>query len=74
MLPLYISSEKYSASSSVINRTNTTSLGQYADIPVGNYTGVPNIDISLFDVKSGKIELPIRKFSWFRLGIKCKEE
>jgi YD repeat-containing protein len=50
-----------------------SSLAQYADVPVSNYTGVPNISIPLIDVKSGKIELPIT-VNYHASGIKVAEE
>ncbi|WP_035658982.1 RHS repeat domain-containing protein, partial [Flavobacterium seoulense] len=52
---------------------NAASLAHYADIPVSNYTGVPNISIPLFNVKSGKIELPI-SLSYHASGIKVAQE
>lgn len=52
---------------------NASSLAQYADVPVSNYTGVPNISIPLISVKSGKIEVPISA-SYHGSGIKVAEE
>lgn len=52
---------------------NAAALAQYADVPVSNYTGVPNISIPLFNVKSGKIELPIN-LSYHASGIKVAQE
>lgn len=49
------------------------SLGQYGDIPVSNYTGVPSISIPLYAVRSGKIELPI-SLSYHASGIKVAQE
>ncbi len=50
-----------------------TSLGKYGDIPVSNYTGIPNINIPLYTLKSGEIELPI-SLSYYGSGIKVGEE
>ena len=52
---------------------NAAALAQYADVPVSNYTGVPNISIPLFNVKSGKVELPIN-LSYHASGIKVAQE
>jgi len=52
---------------------NASSLAQYADVPVSNYTGVPNISIPLISVKSGKIEVPISA-NYHASGIKVAEE
>lgn len=38
---------------------NTASLGVYGDIPVGYFTGVPNISIPIYTLESGSIKLPI---------------
>jgi hypothetical protein len=34
-------------------------LGQYGDIPVSNYRGIPNINIPLFSIEEGAISLPV---------------
>ena len=52
---------------------NAAALGQYGDIPVSNYTGVPNISIPLYTVKSGDIEVPI-SISYHASGIKVAQE
>lgn len=52
---------------------NAASLGQYADVPVSNYTGVPNIMVPLFEIKSGEIKLPIT-ISYHASGIKVAQE
>ncbi|MCD0464985.1 RHS repeat domain-containing protein [Flavobacterium sp. ENC] len=52
---------------------NASSLAQYADVPVSNYTGIPNISIPLIEVKSGKIELPVT-LNYHASGIKVAEE
>lgn len=52
---------------------NAGSLGQYVDVPVSNYTGVPNISIPLYNIKSGKIDLPIT-LSYHASGIKVAQE
>lgn len=52
---------------------NAASLGQYADVPVSNYTGVPSISVPLYTVKSGEIELPIT-LNYHASGIKVAQE
>ncbi|GAA3596724.1 RHS repeat domain-containing protein [Flavivirga amylovorans] len=52
---------------------NAASLAQYGEIPVSNYTGVPNISIPLYNIKSGDIELPI-SLSYHASGIKVGQE
>lgn len=51
---------------------NAASLGKYADFPVGYYTGVPNINIPLYTLKDGSIDLPI-SISYHASGIKVSE-
>lgn len=50
-----------------------TSLGQYGAVPVSNYTGIPNIQVPLYDIKSGEINLPIT-LSYYASGIKVSQE
>lgn len=49
------------------------SLGQFAEIPVNLHTGQLNIDIPLYTIKSGDIELPI-SLSYHGGGIKVTDE
>ncbi|MCS3533060.1 hypothetical protein [Chryseobacterium sp. JUb7] len=37
----------------------TSSLLKYQETPVSNYTGIPNISIPIYTVKSGDVEVPI---------------
>lgn len=52
---------------------NAAALGKYGDIPVSYYTGIPNIDIPLYAVQSGEIQLPI-SLSYHAGGVKINEE
>ncbi len=52
---------------------NAASLGQYADVPVSNYTGLANLSIPVYTIKSGEIELPIT-LSYHSSGIKVAQE
>jgi hypothetical protein len=38
---------------------NTASLGKYFDVPVNMATGIPNISVPVFTLKTGNISLPI---------------
>jgi YD repeat-containing protein len=52
---------------------NAASLGIYGDIPIGHYTGIPSINIPLYEVISGDIKLPIN-LSYQSSGIKVAQE
>lgn len=47
-------------------------LGQYGNIPISLYTGLPDISISLWDMKGREINLPI-SLSYRASGIKVEE-
>ncbi|MEZ4826285.1 MAG: hypothetical protein R3C61_08320 [Bacteroidia bacterium] len=51
---------------------NAASLGKYGDIPVSTYTGIPNIEIPIYTVKDGAIDLPIT-LSYHSSGMKVGE-
>jgi len=38
---------------------NAATMAKYGEIPVGHFTGVPNINIPLYTIKSGTLELPL---------------
>ena len=48
-------------------------LGKYGDVPVSQYTGIPNISIPLYNIQSRDISLPI-SLSYHAGGIKVEEE
>jgi hypothetical protein len=52
---------------------NAAALGKYGDIPVNYHTGIPNIDIPIYTVKSGPLELPI-SLSYHASGLKVQEQ
>jgi len=52
---------------------NAASLGKYGDIPVGYYTGTPQISIPLYEVKIGTLTLPIT-LNYHASGIRVEEE
>lgn len=52
---------------------NAAGLGKYGDIPVGLYTGIPNINIPLHNVTLGNFTLPIG-ISYHSQGLKVEEK
>lgn len=48
------------------------SLGKYGAFPVGYYTGVPSINIPLYELKAGEITLPI-SLSYHASGIRVDD-
>jgi YD repeat-containing protein len=48
---------------------NVASLGKFGDYPVSHFTGVPDISIPIFEVKSGSLQVPIT-LSYHASGIK----
>jgi hypothetical protein len=48
-------------------------LGKFGDIPVGEYTGTPNISIPIYVVKEGNLQLPI-SLSYHASGIQVSQE
>lgn len=52
---------------------NASALAQYTNVPTNNYTGVPNISVPLYSIKSGEIELPI-SVSYHASGIRVSQE
>lgn len=57
----------------LVNSPNTASLGVYGDIPVGNYTGTPNIDIPIFEINLNGMKIPI-SISYHASGIRVQQE
>lgn len=51
---------------------NAASLGKYGLFPVGLYTGVPNIDLPVYEINSGRIKVPIA-LSYHAGGIRVEE-
>ncbi len=51
---------------------DTYALGKYGDIPVGYYTGTPQIDVPLWTLNDGDISVPI-SLSYHASGIKVDE-
>lgn len=51
---------------------NAASLGKYGEVPVGYYTGIPNISVPIYDINTGFLTLPIN-LSYHAGGIKVEE-
>lgn len=51
---------------------NAASLGKYGETPVSLYTGVPNITIPVYEIKTGNISFPI-SLNYHAGGIKIEE-
>lgn len=51
---------------------NAASLGKYGEVPVGLYTGVPGINIPIYEINSGGIQLPIG-LNYHAGGVKVEE-
>lgn len=51
---------------------NASSLGEYAETPVSLFTGVPQIGVPLYQVRSGSLSLPV-SLSYHAQGFKVEE-
>ena len=51
---------------------NAASLAKYGEIPVGYSTGIPNISIPIYTIKTGSLTLPI-SLSYHAGGVKVEE-
>ncbi|WP_375560561.1 hypothetical protein ACE193_23165 [Bernardetia sp. OM2101] len=51
---------------------NTASLGKYGEVPVGLYTGIPQISIPLTSIQDGSLSLPI-SLSYHAGGVRVEE-
>lgn len=52
---------------------NAAAIAKYGDYPVSHYTGVPDISIPLYEVKSGSLSIPIT-LSYHAGGIKYTDQ
>ena len=48
-------------------------LGRYGDVPVSKFTGIPNINIPLYTIRSGDIKIPVA-LSYYAGGIRVDQE
>lgn len=51
---------------------NAAALGKYGELPVGTYTGVPDISIPLYDINTGKLRQPV-SLSYHAGGLRVEE-
>lgn len=51
---------------------DAAALGKYGEIPVGTYTGIPEVNIPLYTVQSRKLSLPI-SLSYHAGGVKVED-
>src|SRR5580698_4701385 len=51
---------------------DAASLGKYADIPVNMSTGIPNISVPIYNIKTPRLEVPIN-LSYYASGIKVDD-
>jgi hypothetical protein len=51
---------------------NAASLGKFVDMPVGYYSGIPQISVPIYEIKSGNFTLPI-SIDYHAGGIKVEE-
>jgi hypothetical protein len=56
-----------------ISSPNAASLGKFGDIPVSTHTGIPNIDVPIYTIQSGPLELPIN-LGYHASGLKVQEQ
>jgi hypothetical protein len=52
---------------------NAASLGKFGDVPVNLYTGVPKVEVPLYEISLGNLKIPIG-LSYHASGIKVEEE
>lgn len=57
----------------VISAPNTASLGMYGDIPVGYYTGIPDIHIPLYDLELDGMKIPL-SLSYHASGVRVGQD
>ena len=52
---------------------NSASLGEYGAIPVGYYTGIPNVSIPLYELELDGVKFPL-SLSYYASGVKVAQE
>ncbi|MFC1223743.1 DUF5977 domain-containing protein [Pedobacter sp. BG31] len=78
LLPFFL--QKVVAQSNVVKFNSpispsptAASLGKYGDIPVATYTGIPSIQIPLYEIKIGASSVPV-SLSYYAGGFKVADE
>jgi hypothetical protein len=51
---------------------NVSTLGKFGEVPVGYYTGIPNITIPIFEASSGPLRLPV-SLDYHAGGVRVEE-
>lgn len=73
ILVLSFSSKDIKGQNIIPPSPNAASLGMYVDLPVSRYSGVPNINIPLYNIQANDFSLPI-SISYHASGIKVAQE
>ncbi|WP_123847828.1 hypothetical protein [Chitinophaga lutea] len=73
LLSVVISADAQQLKPENIVSPEAASLGKFGNIPVGNYTGSPEISIPLYSVKLGGVEVPI-VLRYHASGIQVEQE
>ncbi len=63
----------FNRSSAIPPSPTSAALGKYGDVPVGLYTGIPNISIPFYSISEGNLSIPV-SLSYHSQGIKVGEE
>src|SRR5690606_14487443 len=71
--PIFSQNDKLDLPSYSIHSPDVTSLGLYNEYPVDISTGVPTIEVPLYTVRTGRLELPI-SISYHASGIRVDQE
>lgn len=67
------SQEQYNSIANIIPPSpEAAALGKYGEYPVSNYTGIPNINVPLWQINTNKLQLPV-KLSYHASGIRVEE-
>lgn len=72
ILPIGVAAQNAPYKEVSIASPTAAALAKYADIPVNQHTGIPNISIPIYSVKEGPLELPI-SLSYHASGLKVLE-
>jgi YD repeat-containing protein len=51
---------------------NTASLGKYGNVPVGNYTGVANVNVPIYTIETGNLKIPLT-LNYHTGGVKVED-
>lgn len=71
-LSLYAQTQKEKVQNIIPTSPTAASLGKYGEIPVGNYTGIPQINVPVYEIKQGTVNCKIG-LSYHGGGIKVEE-